>query len=418
MLAAAVTSACSSGYNEEPVATDNSGTGSETDATVILSVEKVDAASRAAEGIESASSLRVIIIGGNTVEINRLVSLDSYVPKGNELYIGVYRVRPNENKTIYAIANPESCGFDFDSYPEGSTADIAAALNSHLFTFNPSAPIPMSDSREIPAANLPMGTRYDTELNLVRVATKFSVNILNKRSEDVTLNSFSVAGLAAAEYLMPHFSGTDGQYIVNTSGLMGFDFPNAGTDMHWSDWLKMASDESQADPTNKQLADSRGWILKYAVPATAGSVSGLFALDGNGSTSITIPKDKSVSLPTHYFAESRSGIIASSSFGNGAAAGWEQRYTFSMQFTSADTPGGTVTFLNQPFNNLRALFRNTHVVLNVTIHQHKLDISVRVVPYSTIELRPEFGWSSLPDSDEHPDPDLPVSTNSHTETIS
>ncbi len=418
LLTAMVMAACSSAI-EEPQSTD--APVDEHSATLILKVDRVDAPSRAADNdnIESASTLRIIIVGSNTVELNRLVDLDSYTPKGSEVYIGVYKLKPNENKTIYAIANPENCGFDFDSYPEGSTANISDALNSHAFTFNPNAPIPMSDSREIKASDITNGSRCETTLNLVRVATKFSVNITNKRSENVTLNSFSVSGLASVEYLMPHFSGTNGQYIVNTNGLMGFDFPNAGTDMHWSDWLKLASDESQANPTDNQLADTRGWIIKYAVPTNAGIASRRFSLNDADATGITIAKDKTVALPTHYFAESKSGIISSSSFGNGAASGWEQHYTFDIQFSSADTPGGTILFSNQPFNNLRALFRNTHVVLNITINQHKLDIAVRVVPYASVELRPEFGWPTLPDYDEKPDPDIPetASDSSNPEII-
>ena len=103
LLTAMVMAACSSAI-EEPQSTD--APVDEHSATLILKVDRVDAPSRAADNdnIESASTLRIIIVGSNTVEFNRLVDLGSYTPKGSEVYIGVYKLKPNENKTIYALS--------------------------------------------------------------------------------------------------------------------------------------------------------------------------------------------------------------------------------------------------------------------------------------------------------------------------
>ena len=80
LLTAMVMAACSSAI-EEPQSTD--APVDEHSATLILKVDRVDAPSRAADNIESASTLRIIIVGSNTVELNRLVDLGSYTPKGS-----------------------------------------------------------------------------------------------------------------------------------------------------------------------------------------------------------------------------------------------------------------------------------------------------------------------------------------------
>ena len=44
---------------------------------------------------------------------------------------------------------------------------------------------------------------------------------------------------------------------------------------------------------------------------------------------------------------------------------------------------------SRPFGNLKALFRNTHVVVDVTFQEK--EIQVDVIPYSEVILEPEFG---------------------------
>lgn len=351
--------------------------------------------------IEGMKQLRVIILHPNgTVEVNRQIDFSNNPP---ESYIGIYRVKPAENKKIYAIANPGSTGFDFDAYTEGS--EMESALESHVFTFDSSIPVSMSDSREIAAKDLKAGERTEVELNLARIATKFTVVITNNRLEKVTLKNFSISSLAEKQYLMPHFTGTDNQHIVSNDGLKGFDWDGGLTGMHWSDWLRLAVEESQAAPTDQTLADRRGWIMKYNVPDDAGHQARPFSLP----TSCEMPVEGGkLTLPIHYFAESRSGLRPSSSFGGGAAAGFEQNYTFNVGFNSDES--GEKQFENQVLPNVRALFRNTHVVLNITLHQQKVTCVVSVLPYCIIDLRPGFGWDQLPEKDPEgeEDPRLPL----------
>ena len=372
------------------------------DAPVTLGVRLsvVDGTSRAggaADGIERVEQLRIVILRSDgTVEVNRLVD---FTYASVEDYKGYFKVKSGEDKTIYAIANPGSTGFDFAAYPEGSSG-MGEALESWAYTFDAGKPIAMSDSRFIAKELLIADQRTEVQLSLVRVATKFTVEITNSRFDKVTLKSFSVSSLNDKYYLMPHFTGTDGQHIVNNDGLCGFNF-DGQTQMHWSDWLALAVDESQQKPDDATLADKRGWIMKYELPSEAAHTRRNFELPAN---CVMQPNDK-LTLPVHYFGESRNNPLSASVFGKGAAAGYEQSYTFTLGLSA--TEGGEKTFDDVKFPNLRALFRNTHVHVHLTLLQDRVQCEVSVVPYVTVELNPGFGWDNLPNRDSIPDPTVP-----------
>lgn len=416
----ALTAACSAG-------SDTGGGGTpqapEVTTTLIIRADKVGSLSRtgrAEDTMERLNQLRIIIVSADgTIEVNRTVDLTP-IDDMKDFY-AIYRLKPAQTKRIYAIGNPASCGFSFDTYAEGSKASFEDDIKNYVFTFDAKKPITMIDNREVPAEKLIAGKRTNVEMQLVRVGTKFMVNIVNNRDEDVNLTGFKINGLGAKQYLMPHFTGekgetTNGLHVISENGVSGFNFttnPTNGlasstnTDMHWTDWMALAVEESQKAPGDKTLADRRGWIMKYSVPADAGTVTGDYQVSETyAATEVAIPKGKNIALNAQYFAETRNGVIANSTFGNGDAAGFEQSYTFNVSFTSGETVGGEKKFENLKFPNLRALFRNTNVLVNIYLWQEKVTCTVNLVPYANIELRPGFGWDELPDSDENPDPDL------------
>lgn len=381
------------------------------DAPVTLGVRLsvVDGASRAggaADGIDRVEQLRIVILRQDgTVEVNRLVD---FTYASVEDYKGYFKVKSGEDKTIYAIANPGSTGFDFADYPEGATG-MGEALESWAYTFDAAKPIAMSDSRVIAKEQLIADQRTEVELSLVRVATKFTVEITNSRFDEVTVKGFSVSSLNDKHYLMPHFTGTDGCHIINDKGLSGFDFGDK-TEMHWSDWLALAVDESQQKPDDVTLADKRGWIMKYALPSGAAHTQRDFELPDNP----VMQPDGKLTLPTQYFGESRYGILSESTFGNGAAAEYEQSYRFTLALSSTDSREDK-TFEDVKLPNLRALFRNTHVRVHLTLLQDRVLCYVSVVPYVVITLNPGFGWDNLPNQDTNPDPSVPGKREEGTE---
>ena len=62
----------------------------------------------------------------------------------------------------------------------------------------------------------------------------------------------------------------------------------------------------------------------------------------------------------------------------------EQEYTLTINIAGREEP-----FVCK-LPNLKALFRNTHVVVNITMYNSN-EIVVDVIPYSEVNLDPEFG---------------------------
>ena len=68
----------------------------------------------------------------------------------------------------------------------------------------------------------------------------------------------------------------------------------------------------------------------------------------------------------------------------GATTDGEQEYTLKINIAGRDEP-----FVRK-LDNLEALFRNTHFVVNITMYNSN-EIVVDVIPYSEVKLEPEFG---------------------------
>lgn len=83
------------------------------------------------------------------------------------------------------------------------------------------------------------------------------------------------------------------------------------------------------------------------------------------------------SVPVFYLPESQNLIEA------GATKG-EQEYTLTVKMEGRDEP------FVETLPNLKALFRNTHVIVNITL-LNSMEIVVDVIPYSEVTLDPEFG---------------------------
>ena len=93
-----------------------------------------------------------------------------------------------------------------------------------------------------------------------------------------------------------------------------------------------------------------------------------------------VPKPGEAVYPVFYLPESKSLKEP------GTGAYGEQAYTMAFELT--DDNNAKRKF-SRPFDNLKALFRNTHVVVDVTFLEK--GVQVDVIPYSEVILTPEFG---------------------------
>lgn len=331
---------------------------------------------------EKMHSVRVVVLDKNmTIEHNKYYGLED----AQDRKFITLKVKPNEKKMIYLFANEESVSSVggviipgggtalaafFNSYTAERKDGFEAEVNKLYFAPDYTKAIPMSSVYEIDFKE----GREDYQFYLVRAATKFTCRFKNFRSGTVTVNSISVSEIADKSYLMAH----------KTNLTMTFtEEGNSISDLFWIDWLKKVSDESQMYPEdNKTLVEKRGWIMDYDIPEEA-----VQALITQTDLNLSVPKatDTDVNqeqgtLHTFYLPESKNLIKPDEEpYG-------EQQYEMTLGLT--DEYGEQKSF-NFAFDNLKALFRNTNVVIDVIMYDR--EVVVDVIPYSGVVLEPEFG---------------------------
>lgn len=325
---------------------------------------------------EKMHSVRVIVLHENgTVEHNKFYSLD-----GAQVQRAILlKVTPDEKKKIYLFANEESVSAVegvadvnstlsafFHTYVEGMSG-FEDAVNGLYFAPDYSAgkPIPMSSMYEI---DFPEKGNFDGVFYVVRVATKFTVNFKNWRGEEVTVENFSIESHADKNFLMAHVNSYPDTQNPETNQ----KYPT------WIDWLKAVSDASNVD---SDAATNRfGWLTDYELPeqSTATIYTHGKVTVGKPTVDIDNPDNSKPGVasvvPVFYLPESK----------NLKAGATEQEYTLSINIV-----GRAETFVCK-LDKLKALFRNTHLVVNITMYNSN-EIVVDVIPYSEVILEPDFG---------------------------
>ena len=325
---------------------------------------------------EKMHSVRVIVLHENgTVEHNKFYSLD-----GAQVQRAILlKVTPDEKKKIYLFANEESVSAVegvadvnstlsafFHTYVEGMSG-FEDAVNGLYFAPDYSAgkPIPMSSMYEI---DFPEKGNFDGVFCVVRVATKFTVNFKNWRGEEVTVENFTIASHADRNSLMAHVSSYPKILNLETNQ----PYPT------WIDWLKAVSDASNED---SDAATNRfGWLTDYRLPeqTTAKVYTHEGLKIGKPTVDIDYPDNSkpgvASDVPVFYLPESK----------NLKAGATEQEYILTIKIAGRAEP-----FVCK-LDKLKALFRNTHLVVNITMYNSN-EIVVDVIPYSEVNLEPEFG---------------------------
>ena len=350
------------------------------EATLYLNIEPVGltrAGTATLPDNEKMHSVRVIVLHPDgTVEHNKFYSLDG----AKEQRFILLKVTPDEKKKIYLFANEESvskvegvAGVNstlsafFDSYGEGMPG-FEAAVNNLYFTPNYSGekPIPMSSMYEI---DFPEKGVVEETFYVVRVATKFMVNFMNWRGEEVIVENFTIANHADKNFLMAHVNDSEqNEQLFNGKT--------------WIDWLKEVSDASSEDD-DYATTEAAGWLKDYELPEQADkekTYTHETVTVGLPTVDIDNPNNSkpgvAKNIPVFYLPESKSPKA-------GATDG-EQEYTLTIKINGRDEP-----FVCK-LPNLKALFRNTHVVVDITMYNSN-EIIVDVIPYNEVKLEPEFG---------------------------
>ncbi len=313
--------------------------------------------------VEYMYTLRIVILHENgTVEHNMYIDFGE-IPQ-TECY-RIFKVTRNETKKIYLIANEKNASTDLyeqlETLTTGNTT-FASIVDNFVFIPDYKNPIPMSSVYDVPvkAENL-----VEREFYLVRAATKFAFRFTNKRKSKVSIDAIHISDIAGATYLIPH---------KREPLFMSFDDES----LYWINWLKKVADESQQSPDDVELADKRGWIQAYDIPSETShqevTVNGPLEVP-----SMTGDQPGKAVFPVFYLPESKKLKAGSATYG-------EQEYTLKLDMSE----NGKELSFTKTFPNLKALFRNTHVLVDITFTE-KDEVKVQVVPYAEVILEPEFG---------------------------
>ena len=148
---------------------------------------------------------------------------------------------------------------------------------------------------------------------------------------------------------------------------------------------KMAKQEYYLPKNTKYSAvnDKGGReIIEYDVPSNTGENNGYYTF--NRTYDVSLPVNTQVVLDPIYLLESKYTNPAGSVGNDGITP-----LNYSMSISFAELGGEKQ--LSEYLKNLPLLPRNTHVVVNITIGDSKIDWSVDLEPYGEVVLPPIFG---------------------------
>lgn len=369
------------------------------------------AASASGNPTEKIKSLRVVIIGRgtddattDTIECNRLLGIPTSLAKDFS-YTLMWNSQPGE-KDIFVIANEESVSKELtpllDEYAEQEPAgNFKEFVNSYAF-----APVYTPDEQN--NIFLPYSYSYEglvpktgvvNTINawLVPVATKFVFNFTNNRPNGINVNGISMKYANQSNYLLARPG--EGELVKEYNG----------KPISWVDWLAEISKNSWAYPDfagNENFNGEVGWIIDYELPhpedaeiftffekGEVFTVRGATTTEVNGVETTTPGK---YSTPVFYLPESanfnRLDANQGDSDGGESEEGMEQRFFLTMLFEDPDVPNSKPPkFEDIAIPNLKALFRNTYVIIDVTMSEGDIELYAEIANWN---VKTANGWVS------------------------
>lgn len=326
-----------------------------TDGAAFLGLQSRGPLAEAVSDGEKMQTLRIIIVRPDgTVEHNRYY--DFHQVPTTYFATAQFEVVGGETKKVYLFANENTkfdsgrkvANYDFAAIKVGEqfpTNDITGQnIETSLIEVNDALtqmalPLFMSECHSV---DVPEKQDKNVELIIVRAAVKFTFRIINTSNEPLALNQLTISKLARHEYLLPNgvVYGTEPSEEDRTTitYIKSYNVPMTGNNEHYN---------------------FKATFADKTVPAKSAT--------GNGE----------VVLDPIYLLESNYNDDSSTEGRN---------YKISLTV-------GDETYENGYFDNLTALPRNTHVVVDVTLNDELtgLDCVVRVYPYGEYWLDPEFG---------------------------
>lgn len=356
---------------------------------------------------EMIQSLRIIMVNEDSVEFNKLITLE--IPGGilatDFKYDFLHRT-PKGTKKFYYIANEDYVGspsFDATLLPDGITSqssftDILNAYEAgysdltdldgflQSVSFDPKYSITDEGNIYLPYTsiyeNLVVGDKdfVETDMYLVPVAAKFYFNFTNYRSAPIKVNEISIAFANTTNFMFARVGKND--YLKK--------LPGESTGIYWVDWLAKVSSKSWDNSdynSNMGFNNTYGWISDYEIPSPSDTYEPIFVAEAESFTIKEIdineedetdpgtPGKKSVG--PFYVPESKNFVNP-----NQTGSSTEQAYFMTIAFEDLGEGKVAPPFENNGINNLNALFRNTCVIINIILDQGQVMAYAEIAPWN------------------------------------
>lgn len=394
------------------------------DYLIILRINAVNAAvtgSEIGDHNEMVKSLRIVMLNNGAVELNQYI-VPGDEPQGINMsdldYILTARTYPG-NKKFYLFANEESVGeLKFESteslpttlptnlhtYLKSVTPDLDNAQAGKEFEniinavyFQPDYAADNTGKIYLPytayydgyevSADAPSNAFNPLQMYLVPVATKFIFQFVNYRFSDVEINNITVSRKNSDNFLFGHVNSPD--YTKSFEG----------KDYYWVNWLAKVSEASHENADfyeNVSFNEKYGWISHYDIPTDNNLLNAVFV---EGSNVKTVPagepiadsediKPNSLTVGPFYAPESWNAFTYHDGATNEDVT--VQRYLLTLGIHDVDAlPGRDPVFENVTIDNLQALFRNTCVLIKVTMSTGKVEVYAEINPWN---IKTANGW--------------------------
>lgn len=357
--------------------------------------------------VEKVKSVRVIMIDQATGALD----LNEKIPVG-QVEASVLDQQVNGRvatgkKHVYILGNEESVGavsltsveglptelpltsltdlldyFRFaeeEDAPAGSPDVIGAILEkvlnriyfaNHYADISEGGAIYLPYSAMYPLAVSGKSVTVDEPMYLVPVATKFDITLVNYRAFNVQIDDIMLSSVNSHNHVFAqlHDDETYRQLPGDTSG----------TKVWWVDWLQQCASDTQTALDNESINTKWGWIKNYYLPLPAEELKEV-SLHTDGSLwQIPALRDKdnpsTLSVGPYYMPESINLTEAGSA---------DQAYYLS--FRLRDAQEAEYTWLpDNVLENVKALFRATHVVVTVEFNEKDISIYSQIEPWKPV----------------------------------
>ena len=226
---------------------------------------------------------------------------------------------------------------------------------------------------------------------LVPVATKFTFHFHNYRTNNVEIQKIEVSHTHTENFLLAQVGENDHDK----------KFGDETTPYYWVDWLAKVSEESQktgSEGENITFNEKYGWISDYAMPKPDNKISSclvsLSAQPEQTAPSLPVIPAGAVasetdeiqpahhSLGPFYVPESRNLV-------SDYPAKTDQQYHLALHLKDVSQPDNVKKFEGLLIDNLKALFRNTSVIIDITLREGEVGVYAEIVPWN---VKSANGW--------------------------